>query len=219
MLRYASQPTVTVLAGTVVEHVQRGHGDLRLDYTHSGLAQVRITGGGRRSADAADRRPGHRRHDVAPGHLGRPGARARPGAGAHRTASGSTLALTGDTTAASSLEVWAPPAITAVTWNGAAIAVRRDLGGQPVRADASCPGPRRSRCPTSRRRPGGTRAESPEATAVLRRHGWAAADQDHHQQHHAAAGRPAGAHRRRLRLPPRRRLVPRPVHRRRARRP
>ncbi|WP_433174727.1 beta-galactosidase [Actinoallomurus sp. CA-150999] len=46
VLRYSSQPTVQVLAGSVKSSYSGG--DLRLDYTHSGLARVLISGGGRR---------------------------------------------------------------------------------------------------------------------------------------------------------------------------
>src|SRR5262249_60170534 len=45
VLRYTSAPTVTVLAGTVTSTFSGGLLDLQ--YTHSALAQVRITGGGR----------------------------------------------------------------------------------------------------------------------------------------------------------------------------
>ncbi|MEV0401175.1 beta-galactosidase [Actinoallomurus sp. NPDC050550] len=46
VLRYSSQPTVKVLAGSV--KASYSGSDLRLDYTHSGLARVLISGGGRR---------------------------------------------------------------------------------------------------------------------------------------------------------------------------
>ena len=46
VLRYPSEPRVTVLDGTVTSSFAGG--DLRLGYTHSGLARVLITGGGRR---------------------------------------------------------------------------------------------------------------------------------------------------------------------------
>ena len=49
VLRYASRPTVEVLSGTVSSTYDPSTGDLRLDYVHNGLAQVRITGGGRPS--------------------------------------------------------------------------------------------------------------------------------------------------------------------------
>ncbi len=48
VLRYSSQPTVHVPDGTVTSSYDPSSGDLKLDYTHSGLARVLITGGGRR---------------------------------------------------------------------------------------------------------------------------------------------------------------------------
>jgi beta-galactosidase GanA len=45
VLRYDSAPTVKVLDGAVRSSYQNG--DLRLDYTHSGLARVEVSGGGR----------------------------------------------------------------------------------------------------------------------------------------------------------------------------
>ncbi|MET1071694.1 MAG: beta-galactosidase [Umezawaea sp.] len=45
VLRYSSPPTVRVLEGSVRSSFSSG--DLRLDYRHSGLARVSITGGGR----------------------------------------------------------------------------------------------------------------------------------------------------------------------------
>ncbi|MCF6472371.1 beta-galactosidase, partial [Nonomuraea sp. MG754425] len=46
VLRYSSEPVVRVLEGSVL--ASYGGGDLRLDYTHEGLARVLVTGGGRR---------------------------------------------------------------------------------------------------------------------------------------------------------------------------
>jgi len=47
VLRYSSQPTVRVLAGSVAATWDASTGDLRLDYTHGSLARVQISGGGR----------------------------------------------------------------------------------------------------------------------------------------------------------------------------
>ena len=84
--------------GTVSVDVGRRRGDLRLNYTHTGLTRVLVTGGGRAplllligtDQDGAE----FWRQDTAAG------TGARPRAPALRTASrlrGSTLALTGDT--------------------------------------------------------------------------------------------------------------------------
>jgi beta-galactosidase len=47
VLRYATQPQVRVLAGEVTSTWDPARGDLRLDYTHDGLARVLVSGGGR----------------------------------------------------------------------------------------------------------------------------------------------------------------------------
>ncbi len=47
VLRYSSQPTVNVVQGGVQSTWDPTRGDLRLDYTHRGLAEVQISGGGR----------------------------------------------------------------------------------------------------------------------------------------------------------------------------
>ncbi|HEX8631047.1 MAG TPA: beta-galactosidase [Catenuloplanes sp.] len=125
VLRYPSAPTVTVAAGAAVTSTfNAATGDLRLNYTHTGLSQVRITGGGRtplllqlNSNGAAD---STWRHDTPAGPV------LVRGPALVRTAaiSGGTLALTGDLTAATTMEVWAPPTVTAVTFNGAAVPTR-----------------------------------------------------------------------------------------------
>ncbi|HEY0805573.1 MAG TPA: hypothetical protein VGD84_10925 [Pseudonocardiaceae bacterium] len=48
VLRHPSQPTVAVLSGTATSSWDATTGDLRLGYTHSGLTELHITGGGRR---------------------------------------------------------------------------------------------------------------------------------------------------------------------------
>ena len=128
VLRYSSQPAVKVLSGNVTSTWDATRGDLRLDYTHHGLAEVQITGGGRPTLllllaqktvaeqfwpESTSAGPAL----VRGGYLVR-GAQAR----------GSTLALTGDTSRAARLTVWAPPGIHAIAWNGHFVAstARRD---------------------------------------------------------------------------------------------
>jgi beta-galactosidase GanA len=48
VLRYSSRPSVQVLDGKVSSAFDPATGDLRLDYVHSGLSRVLVTGGGRR---------------------------------------------------------------------------------------------------------------------------------------------------------------------------
>ncbi|HEX6344433.1 beta-galactosidase [Umezawaea sp.] len=47
VLRYSSAPSVRVLDGRVASSFDAATGDLRLDYRHSGLARVLVSGGGR----------------------------------------------------------------------------------------------------------------------------------------------------------------------------
>src|SRR5450755_262692 len=125
VLRYSSAPTVTVASGAAVTSTYNAAtGDLRLDYTHSGIVQVQVSGGGRPNlllllADQSTADTMWRQDTAAGPVLERGPALVRTAA-----ITGSTLALTGDTAAAAALEVWAPPAVTSVTWNGAAVATR-----------------------------------------------------------------------------------------------
>ena len=93
-------------------------GDLRLDYTHDGLARVLIAPAGGTPLElllATDEVAAQFwRQDTAAGPVLVRGSRA--GAlGARRRR---TLALTGDTTGPTSVELLAAPSIAAVTWNG-----------------------------------------------------------------------------------------------------
>jgi beta-galactosidase GanA len=47
-LRYPARPSVRVLEGSVRSSYDRSTGDLRLDYVHSGLSRVLVSGGGKR---------------------------------------------------------------------------------------------------------------------------------------------------------------------------
>jgi beta-galactosidase GanA len=125
VLRYSSAPTVTVAGGAAVTSTYNAAtGDLRLNYAHNGIAQVRITGGGRTplllvlaGQSAADTLW---RHDTAAG----PVVARGPALVRTASVSGNTVALTGDTAAAGTLEVWAPSSVTAVTWNGTPVTTR-----------------------------------------------------------------------------------------------
>lgn len=133
VLRYASEPKVTVLEGTVSSAFAKG--DLKLDYTHGALARVRIEGGGRAPlllliGDEAEGVKFWRRDGL----LLRGTAMLRSAA-----IKGGTLALTGDTAEAGGLEVWQPGA-TRVTWNGRPVPVARTASGSLV-AQAQLPGP------------------------------------------------------------------------------
>jgi beta-galactosidase GanA len=118
VLRYTSQPTVKVLSGTVTSTWDASRGDLRLDYTHEGLAKVQITGGGRpplllllAQTTVAEQ--------FWPESTSAGPALVR-GTYLVRTAGveGDRLALAGDTSRPAELTVWAPPRIHSVSWNG-----------------------------------------------------------------------------------------------------
>jgi beta-galactosidase GanA len=173
VLRYSSAPTLAV-AGTVTSSFNAATGDLRLDYTHSGLAQVRITGGGRAPltlliADQSNADTMWRQDTSAGPVLERGPALVRTA-----TANGSTLALTGDTTASASLEVWAPPSITALTWNGTPMPVRTTSAGS-LQTTAQLDGPAAVSLPDLSAASWRFSAESPEAAPGFNDSGWATA--------------------------------------------
>jgi hypothetical protein len=149
-------------------------GNLRLDYAHSGLAQVRISGGGRDTltlliADQATADSMWRQDTAAGPVLERGPALVRTA-----TAAGSTLALTGDTAAASSLEIWAPAAMSTVTWNGAPVTTRVTSAGS-IAAVTQLAGPAAVALPDLSSATWRYSAESPEAAVAFNDGAWAAA--------------------------------------------
>ena len=172
VLRYDSQPTVTILAGTVSSTFSNGQLDLQ--YTHASLAQVRITGGGRDTLTLLIARQSFAdtmwRQDTSAG----PVLERGPQLVRTAAANGATLALTGDTAAASSLEIWAPASISAVTWNGAAISVRRTSAGS-LAAVNQLPGPDAIPLPDLSTATWRFSVESPEASASFDDGAWVAA--------------------------------------------
>jgi hypothetical protein len=135
VLRYASEPKVTVLEGGATSTFDT-KGDLKLSYPHRGLTRMRISGGGRPDlllliGDEAEGAKFWHTGDV----LVRGPALVRSA-----KAKGSALALTGDTREATPLELWAPAGIRSVTWNGARIATTRTQSGSAV-ASAALPAP------------------------------------------------------------------------------
>jgi beta-galactosidase GanA len=172
VLRYTSAPTVTVLAGTVTPTFSGGLLDLQ--YTHSALAQVRITGGGRDALTLLIARQSFAdtmwRQDTSAG----PVLERGPQLVRTATVAGSTLALTGDTGAASSLEIWAPAGISAVTWNGAAISIRTTSAGS-LSAVNMLPGADAISLPDLSAASWRFSVESPEASASFDDSAWTAA--------------------------------------------
>jgi len=116
VLNYKAQPTVHVLAGNVASTYDQASGDLRLNYTHTGLARVLITGGARPlllllGTDQEAAKFWLQQTSGGPVLV--------YGSQLLRTAatSAGTLVLTGDTSQAGSVEIWSAPS-SAITWNG-----------------------------------------------------------------------------------------------------
>lgn len=136
VLRYASAPTVRVIAGEVRSSFDTAKGDLRLDYTHGALARVQVSGGGRPPmtlliGDEAEVATFWKSGDV----LVRGPALVRSA-----KLRGSVLALAGDTKQATPLELWAPKVARSVTWNGVRVATGVGSAGSVV-ARSALPGP------------------------------------------------------------------------------
>jgi beta-galactosidase GanA len=169
MLRYESQPTVQVLDGDVESSYDASTGDLRLDYTHSGLARVLISGGGRRPMllllGTDEEAANFWRVDTGAGPV------LVRGTSLVRSANiaAGVVVLRADTAEPGPVEVFAPASQLVV--NGRSVSVHStpsaSLAGQ-------LPGPRDVELPelTDWR----TRAEAPEAKPGFDDSGWTVAD-------------------------------------------
>ncbi|WP_445521232.1 beta-galactosidase [Streptomyces sp. NEAU-174] len=139
MLRYPAEPKVTVLDGKASATWDAKRGDLKLDYTHSGLTRVLLQGGGRPELllliGTDDEAAGFWRQETKAGPV------LEHGTELVRTASvtGRTLALTGDARKAGPLEVFAPPGVRSVTWNGLPLKVKPTASGS---LRGTVPGPK-----------------------------------------------------------------------------
>jgi beta-galactosidase GanA len=171
VLNYVSEPNVKVLTGDVTSTWDAARDDLRLDYTHSGLAEVRISSGGKPPlllllADtntAEEFWP----ESTAAGNVLVQGSYLVRTAQSH----GSTLALTGDTSKSGTLTVWAPSSLSKVTWNGRPIATSSNSNGS---RSGSLTGPAPAKVPTLT----GWRFsfETPEAQPAYNDSSWTLAD-------------------------------------------
>jgi hypothetical protein len=145
-LRCASQPTVTTLSGTpptATWNQDAGSatgkaGDLVLDYVHSGLTEVRISGGGPTRplllllSDESTAQKFWEQNIATSGAFLTPGGPIlEQGPELVRTAAvhGTQLDLTGDTDGPTPLTVWAPAGVRSVTWNGTPVSVRANSDG------------------------------------------------------------------------------------------
>jgi beta-galactosidase GanA len=176
VLRYSSPPTIHLTGRAVVQSTyDAATGDLRLNYAHGDLAQVSITGGGRppmllllAGQSTAD---SMWRQDTAAG----PVLERGPALVRTASVSGGTLALTGDTKAATTLEIWAPSSVTAVTWNGLPIAYRTSTAGSLV-STAPLAGPEQVSLPDLSTATWRYATESPEKAPGFDDGTWATAD-------------------------------------------
>lgn len=132
VLRYATRPTVTSTGGAVTTTWDPATGDLRLNYTHSGLIRVQISGGGKGAAPLlllladTDTAKTFWRQDTAAGPVLVRGTHLLRGA----VSTGSALALTGDNASDNSLEVFS--SATSVTWNGKRVQTQLSASGSRV---------------------------------------------------------------------------------------
>ena len=116
VLHYDTKPTVTSTGGDVTSTWDAATGDLRLNYQHTGLTRVQVSGGGGHPlllllADTATAKT-FWRQDTAAGPVLVRGTHLVRGA----SSDGTALALTGDTGTDGSVEVWS--AADSLTWNG-----------------------------------------------------------------------------------------------------
>ena len=162
VLRYSSPPKVEVLSGTVASTFDAATGDLRLNYQHSGLARLRITGGGRAPLTLllSDQSTADTfwRQDTPAGPILERGPQlvrnARP--------TGNTLNLFGDTTAPSELEIWAPPKLHTINWNGSS-SPAVPSGADSLVTKKPLPGPKPVTLPDLSKSTWRYSAESPES--------------------------------------------------------
>jgi beta-galactosidase GanA len=172
VLRYPSAPQVTVLSGSVQSTWDAGRRDLRLNYTHDGLAQVLVTPAQGTplllliGTDAVAAQ--FWRADSATGPVLVRGPELLRAA----SAANGVLALSGDTARSGPLEVWAAPVVTRiVTWNGVPVSTTAGASGSLT---GTLPGPAAVTLPAL----SGWRftQATPEAAPGFDDSGWAPAD-------------------------------------------
>jgi hypothetical protein len=173
VLRFASAPKVEVIAGKVASSYDAAKGDLKLTYTHDGLARVRITGGGRAPLLLllADEKTSVQfwTQKTPAGQV----LQLTPALVRSATLAGGKLALTGDTSAASAIEIWGPKFSTA-SFNGEALSLSAQPDGS-FKSNALA-GPAAVKLPDLASLPWTRRADSPEAQPGFDDAGWIKAD-------------------------------------------
>jgi len=171
LLRYASAPKVEVIECKVSSHYDNGV--LKLDYVHDGLARVRISGGGRAPlllllADEQNSLAFWTQTTPAGQVLQLSPAMVRSA-----SLAGGKLALTGDTTAASGMQIWGPQ-VSAVSFNGEDISVTAQPDGS-LRTGA-LRGPDVVKLPELGKLAWTRRMDSPEAQPKFDDSAWVKAD-------------------------------------------
>lgn len=130
VLRYAQQPTVTVLSGNVTSKYDAASGDLRLNYTHDGsIAKVLIQDGSKElllllTTDTTAQTFWH--NDTSNG------AVLIKGPYLVRSASleaDGILALQGDNDKATAVELFGPSSVNQITWNGVPVNALQTASG------------------------------------------------------------------------------------------
>jgi beta-galactosidase GanA len=173
VLRFTSAPKVEILAGKVASTYDAAKGDLKLAYTHEGLARVRITGGGRAPLLLllADEKTSLQfwTQKTPAGQV----LQLTPALVRTATLAGGRLALTGDTTAASTFEIWGPRFASA-TFNGEALSLAAQPDGSYRTSAAG--GPAAEKLPDLVALPWTRRADSPEAQPGFDDSAWVEAD-------------------------------------------
>ncbi|SDF50047.1 Beta-galactosidase, domain 3 [Massilia sp. PDC64] len=174
VLRYASAPNVEVLAGDVRTTFDAARGDLKLAYAHTGLARVRVTGGGRAPLLLliADEGTSQRfwTQETPAGRV----LELTPALVRSARIDGGRLHLTGDTAAASPLEIWGPE-IAEVSFNGTALRLARQPDGS-LRSVAPLAGPAPVAVPDLGKLAWMRRMDSPEAQPGFDDREWVLAD-------------------------------------------
>lgn len=129
VLHYTSQPNAHVLSGSATTTWDPSTGDLRLDYVHSGLTEVEITGGGaaplRLLLADTDTAENFWPEQTSAGPVLVEGAYLVRTAAARR----GTLDLTGDTSSTGKITVWGGSALSSLEWDGADVATSRGSDG------------------------------------------------------------------------------------------
>ncbi|MFD3729055.1 beta-galactosidase [Streptomyces sp. NPDC058671] len=169
VLNYPQRPTVQVLAGNVEHTWDPATGDLRLNYTHNGLARVLITGGPQPLLLLlGDDQNAKKFWQVQASN----GPVLAYGSDLLRTATPQSgrLDLTGDSARAQPIEVFANGSAP-ITFNGAPLAVQPGLGGSAV---GNLPGPAPVTLPALSQWK--HTAESPEAQPGFDDSSWEVAD-------------------------------------------